>query len=212
LFCEDFETLALPLAAGSPYTRFATGGSEVGITEGVVRQGRRALRVLLRPDVNRNAAAGLRRAFGPVTDGSLYVRTHVRVGPGAPPDNWLVLLELQAGSGDRKISADATAGDRLSISANVGDSFPRGPPRSLPRTRWICLELLVNVADADGGGSVELFLDGASFLKTATGIRTLPSGGWARAVLGVNHISGISEPLEVVFDDFVLARTRLGCQ
>jgi hypothetical protein len=125
-----------------------------------------------------------------------------------------VLLELQGATnttGDQKSSMDIGPVDQLRLVSTASSVFLDAAAMSVPRQRWFCLELLIKVAPAGSDGSIEMFVDGASLLKSPSGVTTLPPGGWTGVTVGVNHSQGLGSDLELFYDDFVLARSRVGC-
>jgi hypothetical protein len=211
IVCEGFESLTLP--APAQYETHQSNGSLVEISGTTVHGGARALHALVHPSQEKGeGTAALRKVFAPITSGLIYYRAHLRIGPGAPAKDWLVLMELDGATnttGDQKVSIDSFGSDELAVTANGPNYYQRTSAMSLPRQRWFCLELVINVAPA--GGSIEVLLDGAPLLS-GTGLNTLLPGGYVAATLGLYSAKGLAKDLDTYYDDLVLARTRLSCQ
>lgn len=146
----------------------------------------------------------------PVTTGTLYVRTHIKVAAGTPIQNFAVLLQLDNGvetNGFEKVSADISTNDRFAVEVPfVGESAVT--TTAVARDQWVCLELAITV-DETTTGNIELSIAGEKLYSSGP-LVTMPPGGFARVILGLSLSNSESTTL-VWFDDFVMADAVGGC-
>lgn len=85
------------------------------------------------------------------------------------------------------------------------DSAFAGSPSA--RDVWECLEVRVDVGS---GGGFELFREGVSVDSRGPISTTLPSG-YDSFTFGIAFSRGTQPAIDVLFDDVVLSRGRIGC-
>jgi hypothetical protein len=90
--------------------------------------------------------------------------------------------------------------------ARSNGAFATGTP--VPRDRWICLELRVDLSSA--AGAIQLDLDGIR-LAFGTVQSTMPPSGVARAELGIVYSANLPAGATVYVDDAVVAAGPIGC-
>lgn len=205
----------MPVPLGGAYEERGGPGSTREIVTNV-GAGARSLRVVAVPDGANYAHSSLRRTFPAVTAGTIWTHGLYWLGPGVPPSSWGVLLELQGANtrdGERKVSVDLVTNDQLMAVSTIGARAGFTLPSALmPRERWACLELRVEMNAPRMSGQLEVFVNGASVLARTTGVDTTPPGGFTTAILGLGAISGITAPQELRLDDFVVSHARVGCR
>jgi hypothetical protein len=80
--------------------------------------------------------------------------------------------------------------------------------QTIPRDRWFCLRLRLEVSD--DSGVLELFTDDALALRVAA-FDTLPASGISELRAGIDWSSEQSEPFEIFIDDLVLDTSEVAC-
>jgi hypothetical protein len=78
----------------------------------------------------------------------------------------------------------------------------------IPRDRWFCLRLLVQIADR--GGAVQVHVDDQLVLA-ATDQDTRPTEDVTTLRAGIDWSSAQDEPFEVYMDDLILSREAVAC-
>lgn len=194
LACEDFESpLAVELGGTGAFARIdgmAATGASVG-----------RFRVISGGD-----SAFVRRSLAPLSSGRVWLRAFVRV-VGTSPISGLVLASV--GSGGSTIELDlveADGADQYGVAMTFGsmDSAFAGPPST--RDVWECLEVRIDIG---GAGGFELFRDGASL--GSRGAVTTIAPGYDTFTFGVAFSRPTQASIDLLFDDVVLARERVGC-
>jgi len=192
ILCDDFTTMPTVLINGDVQW-FASGGHTGGAMQERGTPG---------------GGPGIHWPLPSTTDGSLNVRTYLRVESGPPIDLFLVMMELNnamATNGQEKVSADFATGDKWSI----GAPFSGGTVGVIvgPRDRWLCVELRVVVSAT--AGEMHLLVDGTE-VSTQTGVNTLIPTGFHELILSATLSS--TDPATIVdFDDLVIATAPIGC-
>lgn len=206
LFCEDFEN---GLVTPRPDYGFA------GSPNGVVRldtsnphAGRNAISL-----VAGDPSMGVRSTYfykvlpSPASSGGLYARAFFYVPSGFVVTQYLVDLEFR-NSGQEGVKVVHASRDRIDFVVTTDGFSVTSIDGRLPRDRWFCLEIGVQVASGNGGRA-EYWIDGASqFMVPAA--RTLPPGGWTYLNFGI-----IADPMtlgsRMLVDDIVMSTQRVGC-
>lgn len=192
IVCDDFTTMPTVLISGAVQW-FASGGHSGGAMQEVGMPG---------------GGPGIHWPLPSTTDGSLNVRTYLRVESGAPIGTFLVMMELNnamATMGQEKVSADLSTADNWSI----GAPFSGGTvsTTAAPRDRWLCVELRVVVSAT--AGEMHLLVDGTE-VSANTGVNTLIPSGFQELILSAT-LSNTDPATIVDFDDLVVATIPIGC-
>lgn len=144
--------------------------------------------------------------FTDVTSGELFVRTYVYLPSGSPAEH-LVLAQLEEGGAPWDYAHVALRSGALRVGHRKGSTYVYrdGPP--MPRDRWVCLELRVEVASA---GTVQMFVDGASAASFSAD--TNLSRPYSTFYIGISYRgSSQTGTANVYMDEIVLSRSRIGC-
>ena len=90
----------------------------------------------------------------------------------------------------------------------AGSPAKRAIGPALPRNRWVCVEMRIDVANS--GGKAALYLDGSKVaeVKHADTQMTADYGAYKAGIIWADTNSG---PLTVRFDEIAVGPTRLGC-
>jgi hypothetical protein len=194
--CLDFEDSSLPIPSlvlvaptGSAEYDSATHGS-----------GQQSVRITLAADQSYVIEVTSPSA---VTSGSLYLRGLFWVPGAYEPASYFVLMEGLEAQANRKISFDWRL-DGFGLNANGPTSYAT---QSLPRERWFCAELAIDVAAT--GGRARLSIDGVQAAELAD-FDSLLGSGLSRFRIGANAGTG-NAALELHVDDFVVRTTPIGC-
>lgn len=202
LVCSDFEDEALDGGA------FQTVLENMGELELSSEQAHGGTRALLANTSGATSAAALAQAFDPVSAGELHLRAYVYVAGDQPTEIMNILF----------IGASAAVAEFDGIDINLqGGALqvfaPQGGVREtseqvIPRDRWFCLRLRLQVHDASG--VLELFTDEELALRVAA-FDTLPASGVSELRVGIDWSSEQSEPFEIFIDDLVLDTSEVAC-
>jgi hypothetical protein len=196
LACLDFEDSSLPIPslvlAGQTGTAvYDATSSAVGMQSVKISTGAGSNYVIeLRVDP-------------PITAGQVHLRAMFWLPSGVDPASYVVLMEANDPQAARKISFDWRPNDfgiNASSAANYGMS-------QLPKDRWFCAELSIDVDPTMG--SARLTIDGA-LAASVEQVDTTLGSGLVRYRVGLNE--GVGNPsLEIHVDDFVVATEPIGC-
>ncbi len=149
------------------------------------------------------------RLSTPVPSGPLHARFYAYLPSSVTIPTYFAMFELwhQEGSSDGKISVEVISDDRLELQVLPNDSTHPAPVGSMPRDRWTCIELGLDVAAT--GGAVSLSVDG-SVVIDVTDVATLPAGPFSIAV--VEGLPAEDAPgAELAIDELVVATEPIGC-
>ena len=137
----------------------------------------------------------------------LYFGFSVTLAPGFPAatDDWQVITQWKnAGTGSPPLSVKVGKGQFL-----LDGGFDRGSPFQVPMGTAVpgrTQKVVVHVVFADGGGSVDTWVDGK---QTLTGFRppagTLYSGLTSYLKTGIYRNTAIGQPGTLYFDDWRIA-------
>lgn len=153
------------------------------------------------------AAARAHRSFEPQSDGWIYLRLFAYAESGAVVDG-VNLAALDAyDSGVYGPDINLVDGDRLELYLDELGAFvvSTGP---VPRDRWFCIELGVDIDDAQG--AVTFGVDGDPPAQII-GIDTFPNAGYDYVAVGIDWSTDSQPPIGVRIDDVVVATTPLPC-
>jgi hypothetical protein len=192
--CDDFE---IPGFAG--WRR-----SGVGTIVEASRGTDRAIRVQT-PSGTRGALL-LQDVDPPLTDGLIYMRLFVREPSTVDQTTYVVLANLS----DSMASTDLKMGLESMHRSQVGapGAFDQGG--TIPLDTWFCMELEASIAAPGSTGYARLYVDGTLVVEVPEGTDTDVPGGYALLQVGI--ASGVGNPdITVDLDDFVLARSPIGC-
>ena len=198
IVCDDFDEGVASTSAKGDW-EWAPGAG---------RSGTGALRV---SSVSDRHAAAVYAWAEPVVSGRLHARAYVRVAAGEPVDRYSVLLQLDNGeetSGFEKVSADIISEERLALAAPFTGAGG-ATTSTMPRESWVCLEVAVVVDETGSVGGMELLADG-DIIGSYGPASTLVPGGFSQLIIGA-VLSARESPMEVVFDDLIVARAPIGC-
>lgn len=142
------------------------------------------------------------RSLAPVDH--YYARFQLRV-PTAADGTGLAVLHL----GEAVAPFDGTnveiAGGNLGVGVATAGVFAY--PAPVPRDRWVCVELELEVSDT--AGHVIVRADGAPVVDRA-GIDTLPAGGFGDVEVGLSYVAPeAASGTTVLIDDLAIASQPL---
>jgi hypothetical protein len=199
LFCDGFEGTFAPWA----YTVIVNGTAAP--TTARYHSGGKSLHATTGPAKANTAARYGARVFAHQKSGEIWLRYYYYlpsssvvkpafstgvVAEGEPPYFGFALLVLPA---------------RVDI--GVGSTMYHGT-QTLPRDKWTCIELHVQI-DASIG-IFEAYLDGTLAVRSP-GTNTLPAMGYTTVDIGVHYTDPAQGPVEIYADDVVAGNTRVGC-
>lgn len=184
LVCED--------ADGTAPLKEATNGT---VARDLVRRraGRASVHLATQPSM---PAANMlwmpiRILSTPLTSGSAYLRAYYFVPSSTRLQDWMVLIELRGGGG-RKVSLDVYRNGGLGLETNWSTK-PTGTGGAIPRDRWFCAELHVDIHASQG--RARALIDGQTVYEHAdidthfdNGVDFLRAGVLAGAGNGVLDI------------------------
>ena len=157
------------------------------------------------------SAATVRKRFGPVSSGELYIRLHAYVPAALPTRTMNFMFVGEVPDYDSFVGLDFNLLDGApQVFSPQGDPPRQTGSLTVPRDRWFCLRARIVVADA-GAGAVQLFVDDALALD-ATGLDTLPPAGLGALRLGIDWTSEQDDFFEIYFDDVVLDLVPVACR
>lgn len=147
----------------------------------------------------------------PVLLGPLHIGARVFVASGPPQLGYVVLVQATSPSFSQKVSFDLTAEDRAQVANDLAGDSMAGQPATVPRGRWICVELAIAADTVGGLGNVDLRIDGTSVLSGWQNDPTAPAEGFGAIQLAAISAPGNVDPLTVVFDNWVVRQGPIGC-
>ena len=100
------------------------------------------------------------------------------------------------------------SGDGLQIVTDTDPSPPVSSPMQMPRDRWVCVELAIDVQNTQG--AVTATVDGASF-SSSTPMDTRPGAGFDQVAVGVESSAPEQGPGELFVDEVIVSRSPIGC-
>lgn len=196
LACWDYDRPDAPLpgsAGGTTAVRdttmFVAGSASMRLTADGRRSG------VIASDASLAAA---------VTSGSLYLRAFFRLPASIVIRDWVVLLEAKSGSSG--VSLQLSPDDTMSLHASSATAV--GGLAKVPRDRWFCVELAIDVDPT--AGRARLSVDGTMILQH-TGIDT-QFGRGLNFVRGGLVLGPQNTLFELSVDEFLVSRTPIGCQ
>ncbi len=207
-FCEDFENgIATPVTA---YGYSATPNGSVTGQAATVHTGGKAA-YLVAGDVettwNTRSAFFHKDFLAPVSSGGLYARTFFYIPSGFSVTSFVVLQEF-LDSGPNRTKEVIGAGDAIDFRVDTDNAAVTSAGGKLPRDRWFCLEVSMNVAGKPNG-TAEFRLDGVSE-ATVTRARTTAPGGWIGFRFGLIADANTTGARAYV-DDVVISTMPIGC-
>lgn len=212
LACSGFEKPGFRDWAGTE----ANDGGVLMRTAAMVHGGSAALRAESRAA---ERFAVVVQDFEPLLDGELHLRVHVWVPGGLATETMNILF-----IGDEPNPSEDPDGPFVGVDINLANDgalqlfSPQNDPsritgnQPIPRDRWFCLQLSMQIAHADAArpGAIALSVDGREALS-ASPFETLPEAGVSRVRAGIDWSSEQAAPFEVYMDDLVVSRKPLPC-
>jgi hypothetical protein len=154
--------------------------------------------------------ASLITTFAPVYSGNLYARFLLRVPEGAPIQAINLLALSESATPDAptvdEIDMNLLGEDGIDLFVLGTNARFISDSHAFPRGRFACIELTLQVGDANGRMSVRV--DGRSLL-TAGPTDTALDRGIARVALGIDFSGDTQEDTVLELDEFVLSRERV---
>jgi hypothetical protein len=202
LLCETFDTELPP-----EYSTWYSGTMNAAVQDCLVHTGGGALRY--QSDAFGYAQTHMRLP-APVSSGPLHVRFFAYLPAALTIPDYLVMFELwqQDASDDGKISVEVIDNGALEVYLTPNDSAHATAGNTVLRDEWMCIELFLDVASADG--SMALSLNGTRVIEQS-GVVTRPANALSVAV-----VEGLPSPeatsVEFFIDDLVIATQAIGCQ
>ncbi len=139
----------------------------------------------------------------PISAGQLYMRALFRLPDSLEPASYVVLMEALSADAAAKISFDWRPQD-FGINAGGMTQYSR---QSLPKARWFCAELGIDVNARSG--AVTMAIDGEVAVEL-TLLDTSLGSGLARYRVGLNGGPG-NPALQLNVDDFIVRAGPIGC-
>lgn len=201
--CDDPFLLYRSFEIGVPVVPHITLGGEVTRDKEKVRVGDYSMRFT---QDKPGSKAELSELIDVVASGSIYLRTWVFIPEGAVTD-WIRLLAFN-GAGDSGIDIDVREGQFITSYVRPSRYGESSEPKAYPVSSWFCLQVGIDVNDADGTVKVEV--DGETVLSHDE-VDTMPGRGIDRVVYGLGA-SGVRQTgATVYFDDIVVSTQPVTC-
>lgn len=207
LFCDGFEDGdrfvtqgPWELTAGPP-TR-----GELAATMDETQAGAWSLRA--RTLVDGGQAAVLSQQLGGLTEGELWARAWLYVPSGQDIQAVIPLSVGNALTGwvHLLLGPDGTPVLVVGAQPDPIDSYPA--PTTYPLDAWFCARLQVTIGEAE---SAVLHLGDTPAVSSASGIDTLPAGGYTSIIAGIGFSLPAQPPMELYVDDVVVDTREVGC-
>jgi hypothetical protein len=196
VFCDGFEDPSLDAWA-------QTVGSLVRQTA-IVHTGTAAARATT--DGSQQPAGINVTPFDDITSGSLHYRAWFYVPSGFAIDK--IEMFSTNGSGSNLGTVFLVDQEELRVYAEPGLGHTVTTGVDVPRDRWFCIEVHVDV-DASNGG-LRLDLDGTT-IGSGSGFGTLPTGGYTYLGVGSLFLPAGQSASTVYVDDVAAGTQPLGC-
>ncbi len=149
--------------------------------------------------------------FAPtISSGAVFMSARFLLAAGPPPADFVVLAQLTSDGFIDKVSFDLIIEDRAQIANAIASNSFSTDPAVVPCARWSCFELTV-IADRIGNGALALSIDDAEVLSGGAGDPTVGPDGFGRVELGTFSSSANTATTDIVFDDFVVDTSPIGC-
>jgi hypothetical protein len=202
LVCADFEGDALD---GGAFQTVLESTGELELSSERAHDGARALRATTTGVMS---FAALAQNFDPVRGGELHLRAYLYVAGEQPTEIMNILFIGASGAVAEFDGIDINLqGGALQVFAPQA-GVRETSEQVIPRDRWFCLRLRLEVHDASG--TLELFTDDELALRVAA-FDTLPASGISELRAGIDWSSEQSEPFEIFIDDLVLDTSEVAC-
>ena len=202
-WCAPFEAIAIERTAtfGRDYVVESGGATAIGSPY----RGAGSLRVTAGPAGGAQALVG-RGALTPVHSGPVYLRAWVRV-PSSVAATGLTFLSVGEADPPYAGVSVGMSGGKFQLSLTTAGSFPISGV-TVPRDSWQCIQLDVQVGDANGAVTLRA---GGSVVQSLTNIDTRPVGGVSNGNAGVLYLAPAGATGEVWVDEIALATQPLPC-
>ena len=176
-------------------------------TEENPRSGRGSL--LATSEYNESAAA-VAAEFSPVTEGQLYLRTHMYLPSefDTMTTNILFLGDAPAPDPFKGVDFNFEAGAPEIFSPESDPVRHTSTSLVIPRDAWFCYQVELGISE--DAGSVRILVDGQVALDQGE-LDTLPVGGVHLLRAGVDWSSKQMTPFAIYLDDLVLSRSPVDC-
>jgi len=200
LLCEAFETQLTTWQDAS----FRIG--EAALSSELAHGGAQALAAFAEP----HAAGRVEHQLHPAqTAGPLHARGYFYLPATTHIASYAVLMELTPADTSDKISFDVYSDDRAGVVVTTGahDGF-LSAPGAVPRDRWFCAELAIEVDDLQG--HVALHIDGDLAVQS-TLRQTVSTAGFEYFLVGIYSSPDNEANAEVFIDDVIVANAPIGC-
>lgn len=189
-------------------------GMEVSLDDGMVEVtglraacGGAALHAATTPGSATSQAKVEQRAFDELESGAVYLRAYVYL-PSSVDVGRFTILSL-AGGGPPYVGVAVGLGPGGALQLEVSSAPEYLPTETaLPRDRWTCLMVEVDVAQ---DGSAALVVDGAPVVS-ASDLDTVPGGGATLAAAGILWAPADQGPAEIYIDELVVDTVPLTCE
>ncbi len=206
IFCDDFESGAI----GKWTTTDTNGGKgQVAVSQTVAFRGAFSLSAStaanLAADGGFSSVSGyVEKDFTQLSPATLAARVYL-YAPAAP-GNFAVFMALFEQLNGFAVGTDNL--NRYVVTQDQGNNPDQHSTVPLPLNRWVCVELVVDFSSvATPLGRVQLFSDSQPVLDFQPSVPTLAN----EFDVGMLRSPG-DVPVELFFDDVVLATQRIGCE
>lgn len=147
--------------------------------------------------------------FPPVRSGTLYLRASLYVPSDVATETINIFFVGSTPAPDPFTGIDVNLEDgALQIFSPQLDPARRTGERAIPRDRWFCFRMTLDVSD--DAGAIELFIGEESALRVEA-IDTLPPEGVRLLRAGVDWSSAQTSRFEIYMDDIALDDEPLPC-
>lgn len=203
--CDDLHAGALHCDGFEGDTEFALWTENRGASHSTERAYRGTASA--HASVGTSGRAYLFEQFPPITSGEIYVRTYAYV-PSSADLTAITFITLEEASSPWDYARANVRDDQLVLVTRAGADNDQQPAVSVPRDRWFCLELRVQIGTS---GEAELLVDGTS-TALLTDVDTTRASPWDTVFVGVaSRNSTQVDPTELFMDEVVVATTPIGC-
>jgi hypothetical protein len=141
-----------------------------------------------------------------LTSGDLHLRWYMYV-PAAPAALYIAPIHVVDAAAPFGGVIVSVKDDGLVVNCTESGQFVEAPA-SVPRDRWVCIQLRVVISDT--AGSVAASVDGVG-RATLTGIDTLPPNGYRNIHAGSYASGTTADPTDVWIDELVAGTSAIPC-
>jgi hypothetical protein len=199
IFCDGFEDGMTPWT----YTTITFGTA--GATTTRAWGGTHALEAHSDNSANIKYARWGKILASPITTGEIYVRQYMWLPSSVTIDGQASLLVTGNGQSPFPSTFFMLEPSMLTISTDVA---PYNFPDTLPRDRWVCMEMQIHIDPS--AGFVRVTFDGGSAIQTPL-TDTDVAGGYTNVDAGIHYANEVQSPGSLWIDDIVLDTSPIGC-